>query len=82
MHMYSGGNKGLILNMLSAGNYITVDLLQSFGSERFAHEFMRSLEEIGLEYSSSPQIAFTTTSDKTSVTGRWQAEKYYRDLVN
>jgi hypothetical protein len=82
MHMYSSGNKGLILNMLSAGDYITVDLLQNFESERFAHEFMQSLEEIGLEYNSSQRIAFTTTSDKTFVTGKWQAEKYYGDLVN
>ena len=77
MHLYSSGTKGLILNMLSAGDYITVDLLQSFESEQFASEFMKSLEEIGLEYNSSRRIDFTTTYDKTFVTGGRQAEKYY-----
>jgi len=82
MHLYGGGSKGLILNMLSAGDYITVDLLQSFESEQFASGFMQSLEEIGLEYNSSQRIDFTTTRDKTFVTGGRQAEKYYGNFEN
>jgi len=82
MHLYSSGTKGLILNMLSAGDYITVDLLQSFESEQFANEFMQSLEELGLEYSSSQRIDFATTCDKTFSTGKWQAEKYYGVFEN
>ncbi|MBU3178346.1 hypothetical protein KPL47_18640 [Clostridium estertheticum] len=82
MHLYSSGTKGLILNMLSAGDYITVDLLQSFESEQFASEFMHSLEEIGLEYNSSQRIDFKTTQDKTFVTGGRQAEKYYGKFEN
>jgi len=82
MHLYGGGSKGLILNMLSAGDYITVDLLQSFESEQFASGFMQSLEEIGLEYNSSQRINFTTTRDKTFVTGGRQAEKYYGNFEN
>lgn len=82
MHLYSSGTKGLILNMLSAGDYITVDLLQSFESEQFAAEFIRSLDEIGLEYNSSQRIEFATTCDKTFVTGGRQAEKYYGVFEN
>lgn len=77
MHLYSSGTKGLILNMLSAGEYITVDILQSFESEEFANKFMQSLEEIGLEYNSSQRIDFATTCDKTFATAGWQAEKFY-----
>jgi len=82
MHLYSGGNKGLILNMLSAGDYITVDLLQSFESKQLANAFMQSLEEIGLEYNASQRIDFTTTLDRTFATGGWQAEKYYEKFEN
>lgn len=82
IHLYGGGSKGLILNMLSVGDYITVDLLQSFESEKFVSEFMLSLKEIGLEYNSSQRIDFTTTRDKTFVTGGRQAEKYYKKFEN
>jgi hypothetical protein len=43
---------------------------------------MKSLEEIGLEYNSSQRIDFTTTHDKTFVTGGRQAEKYYGKFEN
>lgn len=77
MHLYSSGTKGLILNMLSAGDYITVDLLQSFESEALAGEFMQLLDECGLEYNASEKIEFETTCDKTFKTGGYQSEKYY-----
>ncbi|MBW9173071.1 hypothetical protein K2F43_17900 [Clostridium estertheticum] len=82
MHLYSSGTKGLISNMLSAGDYITIDLLQRFESEQFAGGFMHSLEEIRLEYNSSQRINFTTTQDKTFVIGGRQAEKYYGKFEN
>lgn len=82
IHLYSAGTKGLILNMTSAGDYITVDLLQSFESEQFVYEFIKSLEEVGLEYSISDRINFNTPPDRTSVTGRWQAERYYGVFEN
>jgi hypothetical protein len=82
MHLYSSGTKGLILNMMSAGDYITIDLLQSFESEKFAHKFMELLGEIGLEYKATQQIEFATTCDKTFVTAGRQAERYYKNFEN
>jgi hypothetical protein len=81
IHLYSSGNRGLVLNMLSAGDFISVDVLQSFESEQFVNEFMRSLDEIGLAYSTSGRIDFATALDRTSSTGGWHAEKYYAELV-
>lgn len=78
MHLYSSGTKGLILNMMSAGDYITIDLLQSFESEQFAHKFMELLTEIGLECKATQQIQFETTCDKTFSTAGRQAERYYK----
>lgn len=80
MHLYSSGTKGLILNMMSAGDYITIDLLQSFESENFAHKFMELLGEIGLEYKATQQIEFATTCDKTFVTAGRQAERYFKNF--
>jgi hypothetical protein len=82
VHLYSSGTQGLILNMLSAGEFITIDVLQSFESQAFITEFTRSLEEIGLAFSSSHRIGFATTPDRTFVTGGRQAEKYYRPVVD
>lgn len=81
VHLYSGGNKGLILNMLAAGEFITIDVLQSFDSDAFVTEFLRALTETGLVLSASERITFTTTPDKTAVTAGRQAEKYYRTLA-
>lgn len=80
VHLYSSGNKGLILNMLSAGDVITVDVLQSFESDAFLTEFGRSLAALGLEHTASDTTPFTTTPDKTAITAGRQAEKYYRVL--
>lgn len=82
VHLYSSGTRGLILNMVSAGEYITVDMLQSFESEQYANAFLQSLDEIGLEYNASERIEFATTCDKTYITGKWQAEKYYEEAEN
>ncbi|WEO78774.1 hypothetical protein BJQ94_07020 [Cryobacterium sp. SO2] len=81
VHLYSSGNKGLILNMLSAGAFITVDVLQSFESDGFVTEFTRALDQIGLDYTASAKIGFSTAPDKTAVTAGRQADKYYRPLV-
>jgi hypothetical protein len=80
VHLYSSGNNGLILNMLSAGEYLTIDVLQSFESEAFITEFSRQLSQIGLDYTSTEKAAFTTTPDKASVAAGRQAEKYYLPL--
>ena len=81
IHLYSSGNRGLIVNMLSAGDFITVDILQSFESEQFVNELLRSLDEVGLAYDASGRVDFATALDRTSSTGRWHAEKYYAELV-
>lgn len=80
IHLYSSGNKGLILNMVSAGEYFTVDFLQSFESESIFKQFIKMLEENGLKSSVSEKIEFNTTPDKTFATGKWQAERFYSKL--
>jgi len=78
IHLYSSGNRGLIVNMLSAGDFITVDILQSFESEQFVNELLRSLDEAGLTYHASVRVDFATALDRTSSTGRWQRGEVLR----
>ena len=80
VHLYSSGTKGLIFNMVSAGEYFTVDLLQSFEAEDVFKAFMKVLNEKGIQGSASEKIEFSTTPDKTYVTGKWQAERFYCTL--
>lgn len=80
IHLYSSGNKGLILNMVSAGDYFTVDFLQSFASDYILMKFMQQLKKNGIQGHASEKIEFSTTPDKTFATGKWQAEKFYCTL--
>jgi hypothetical protein len=65
MHMYSSGTTGLVLNMLSVGEYITVDFLQSFETENYINAFIQVIEEAGLDFNVSKKIEFTTPKDSS-----------------
>lgn len=80
IHLYSSGTKGLILNMIAAGEYFTVDFLQSFESNAIFEQFIKTLKENGIQGSVSERIEFSTTKDKTFATGKWQAERFYQTL--
>lgn len=79
MHLYSSGTKGLILNMISVGECITVDVLQSFENKNFVETFLKSLDKIGVKYTASPAIQFGTTKDKTFITAGNQLEKLFKE---
>lgn len=80
IHLYSSGNKGLILNMVSAGEYFTVDFLQSFESDHLFKNFMKTLEKNGIHGDVTEKMEFQTIQDKTFATGKWQAERFYLPL--
>ncbi|MBI4857861.1 MAG: hypothetical protein HY818_14065 [Acetobacterium woodii] len=66
MHMYSSGTTGLVLNMLSVGENITIDFLQSFETEKYINAFIHVLNESDLDFKVSEQIEFRTPSDTAS----------------
>jgi hypothetical protein len=66
--------------MVSAGEYFTVDFLQSFESDNIFKEFMKKLDQNGIQGDASEKIEFSTTPDRTFATGKWQAEKFYCTL--
>lgn len=63
MHLYSGGNNGLIVNMMAVGDTIAIDLLQSFESMEYKDNFQLLLEEAGIEFEVSDKIVFSTPRD-------------------
>lgn len=76
VHLYNSGVKGVRINMICAGDYFTVDFLQSFQSEEIVHALHAALDEAGIEYTASDAIPFETTKDKAYVTASRQAERY------
>lgn len=60
MHLYNSGVKGLRINMISAGDYISVDVLQSFKSTKFIETFFEGLNETGIEFNVSELTEFET----------------------
>lgn len=87
MHLYSGGNNGLFVNMMSVGNTTTVDILQSFTDEAYVNIFKELLNEAEIEYTVSDCITFTTPRDGiadtpavASIRERIDLIKYVADL--
>lgn len=63
MHLYSGGNNDLLINMMSIGNTTTVNVIQSFDDESYVEAFLRLLAESGIDFKISGKITFTTPRD-------------------
>ena len=63
MHLYSGGNNGLLLNMMSVGDTTTIDVIQSFSEMYYVEELKKLLEQEGIRYTVSDCIIFTTPRD-------------------
>ena len=63
LHMYSSGTTGLIINIQSVGEYITIDFLQSFETENYINAFIKVIQEAGLDFKISEKIEFRTPSD-------------------
>ena len=87
MHLYSGGNNGLFVNMMSVGNTTTVDILQSFTDEAYVNVLKKLLNEAEIEYTVSDCITFTTPRDGiadtpavASIRERIDLIKYVADL--
>ncbi len=78
MHLYSSGTRGFIINMISAGTTITLDILQHFESEDLINAVLSSLDEIAVDYSVTKLIPFETKKDKAYRTAGRQAERYYK----
>jgi Uncharacterized protein containing a NRPS condensation (elongation) domain len=78
VHLYNSGVKGLRINMICAGDYFSIDILQNFQSQDFVNTFEKTLDACGIPYCVSKNILFETTKDKAYITASGQAERYYK----
>lgn len=78
IHLYNSGVKGLRVNMIDAGEFMTIDILQDFEQDDILDELKRQFEMIGFDFSISGKIEFETVKDLSYKTARHQAERYYK----
>lgn len=64
IHPYMSGSKGVCIQMMSVGNVITVDFLQSFSSSMYVDAFCKQCRELGLKFTGTQAIPFSTPRDR------------------
>nr|WP_325195014.1 hypothetical protein [uncultured Oscillibacter sp.] len=76
IHFYSGGIRGITVNMTHAGGRFNITFIQNIETERYAETLLRLLEKCGLRCRLNSKVRFSTTRDQTQKTGRRQSERF------
>lgn len=76
IHFYSGGIRGITVNMTAASDQFNITFIQNIRSDRYAAALLCLLEEYGIRHRETNQILFSTTKDKTQRTGHFQSERF------
>ena len=77
MHLYTSGSRGLTFNMLAGGGSINIDVIQSFESTAYVDAFLQDLADAGLDCHVTKCFPFETAQDRSHITSRHQAERYF-----
>ena len=64
IHPYRSGSKGVCIQMMSVGNSITVDFIQSFASSMYVDAFSKQCRELSLKFTGTQAIPFSTPRDR------------------
>ncbi len=67
-HTYTSGTNGLSLQMLAIGEYITINFMQSFETDKYINAFAQTLEEAGFEFTVSDIIENIVPNDSIEST--------------
>ncbi len=62
-HLYCSGSKGMIANMLSIGDSISLEIEQSFSDTKYCDELIKTFNAIGIKYKFYPLTEFETPKD-------------------
>lgn len=76
---YNSGTVGLGVTMLSCGNKFCLNFKQSFASDKYVRAFCAGLDKMGLAYTVSDAIPFTTPKDSL-IRRTENIGKYRRDI--
>ncbi len=69
-HAYTSGTVGLTIQMMSVGEFITINFMQSFNTDQYINAFAQNLEEAGLEYTISNIIEYSIPKDSIMAVNR------------
>jgi hypothetical protein len=75
-HFFSDTICGLTINMISAGEKLSLEMLQGFSGKKYAESFCKQLIPYGL-LSATDTMVITTGKDKSFITASRQAERLY-----
>ena len=76
IHFYSGGIKGITINMAATGKKFCITFIQNIETEKYVSMFLDLLRENGIRYQAGERIRFSTTKDRTQKTAGHQAERF------
>lgn len=76
IHFYSGGIKGITVNMTATDEKFNITFIQNIETNRYVKTLLSLLNEFGIQYRISDKIRFSTTKDKTQKTAHFQTEHF------
>lgn len=76
VYFYSGGIKGITINMAAVNDKFNIAWIQNIQSERYVMTLLQQLKENGVRFQQKSKVRFSTTKDKTQKTGHHQAERF------
>lgn len=76
IHFYSGGIRGITVNMIAAAGKFNITWIQNIETERYFQTFMELLEAYQIRYRKNEKVRYSTTRDRTQKTARFQAERF------
>ena len=79
IHFYSGGIKGITVNMAATSDKFNVTFIQNIETEKYAETFMKLVKQFQIRYNLNQKVRFSTVKDRVQKTARYQAERW-RDL--
>lgn len=76
IHFYSGGIKGIKVNMTATSQSFNITFIQNIETEKYVRSFIQLLKELKISYCLNDKIRFSTTKDKTQKTAHYQSERF------
>lgn len=77
VHFYSGGIKGITINMICSNNQFNLSIIQNVDGDKYVETLLSILDELKIQYTCKPKIYFDTPKDKAQKTARFQSERFH-----
>ena len=75
IHFYSGGIRGITINMDYSPGKFNVDIIYNVDADKYTNTFLALLDEAGIVYSKREGLELSTMKDRAYRTASYQAER-------